>query len=61
MERDLHRQSVPLPCKPQTEMCIPIAGKKWVLKFRLQRADPGRGLGLAAQRQTEGAGVRYGL
>ena len=32
-------------------------GGVWVLKLRLQRSDPGKRLGLAAQRQPEGVGV----
>ena len=33
------------------------AGAGWGLRLRLQRSDPGRGLGLAAWRQSEGARV----
>ena len=34
------------------------ASRGWVLKRGVRRADPGRGTLLAAQRQTEGTGVR---
>ena len=38
--------------------CSPAgAGRGWVLRLGLQRSDPGRGLGLAAWRQLEGARV----
>ena len=49
-----HLVAIPSPrCMP-TGVC-----RGWVLKLRLQRTARGRGLGLAAWRQTEGAGV-YG-
>ena len=42
---------------PQTQVCW-CAWNSWVLKFRLQRTDLDKGLGLAMRRQPEGAGVR---
>ena len=38
--------------------CVSIANGGWVLGCRVWRADPGRGLLLAAGRQSEGAEVR---
>lgn len=47
-----------LPALPTLRQVLPSgAGRSWVLKIGLRRSDPGRGLGLAVQRQPEGTEV----
>ena len=47
------------PCISQIETFVPNAVRTWVLKNRVQRADPrGGGLLLAERRQTQGMGKR---
>ena len=58
-ERDRHRGSELPCCNPQPRTPAGTC-RGWVLNLRLQRTDPGRGLGLAARRQPEGPGVWYG-
>ena len=52
-ERNLHRQSVPLPCTPQHERHIRWCGQWLGAELGLQRSDLGRELGLAAWKQPE--------
>ena len=46
-----------LPALPRLRQVSAGVCGGWVLKLGLQPTDPGRGLGLAAWRQPEGAGV----
>ena len=45
------------PALPSLRCASAGTGRGWVRKLGLQRSDPERGLGLAAWRQPEGAGV----
>ena len=58
MDSNLHRRWAPPPCTPQPETLICWCGWGLPLTLRLQRSDPGRGLGLAAQKQPKEAGLR---
>ena len=49
-----------LAALPSLRRTPTIAQGGWVLKLGLQWTDPGRGLGLAAQRQLKGPGVWSG-
>ena len=46
------------PARPSLRHVSATAGGGWVLERGVWRADPGRGLLLAARRQPEGMGVR---
>ena len=45
------------PALPSLRCAFAFVYGGWVLKLGLQRTDPGRGRGLAARRQPEGAGL----